>query len=247
MGMAGVDINQRIESCVTEAATALGYTCLKDKQRECIISVLNRRDVFAVLPTGFGKKACFTCLPSSFDCYEDRINDNKAIIIVVSPLTALIYDQVEDLLRRIVSAGYIDAENEAHCVVKWGLSFREAFSRLKEVRSLMESRIGIMGLTATATRSLRLKVEEMLGMRSPIAIVRSPDEPNLRFSAAQLQGLGRDFTHPPGASSYIFESRLVDKFFKGTSSIVKKKIIDNFTKQSCLRVIILYRCFWNGD
>ena len=43
----------------------------------------------------------------------------------------------------------------------------------------MESRIGIMALTATATRSLRLKVEEMLGMRSPIAIVRSPDKPNL--------------------------------------------------------------------
>lgn len=149
----------------------------------------------------------------------------------------------------------------------------------------MESRIGVMALTATATRSLRLKVEEMLGMRSPIAIVRSPDKPNLRFSAVQLQGinnfgvsnvftlilnelkekltlmprvlifckiktdcsklytffkagLGRDYTHPPGASSYIVESRLVDMFFKGTSSIVKKKIIDNFTKQSCLRVII---------
>ena len=59
------------------------------------------------------------------------------------------------------------------------MSFREAFSCLKEVRSLMESRIGIMALTATATRSLRLKVEEMLGMGSPIAIIRSPDKPNL--------------------------------------------------------------------
>lgn len=170
------------------------------------------------------------------------------------------------------------------------MSFREAFSRLKEVRSLMESRIGIMALTATATRSLRLKVEEMLGMRSPIAIVRSPDKPNLRFSAVQLMGvnnfgvssvfklvldelkekltlmprvmifckiktdcsklytffkagLGRDFTHPPGASPSIAECRLVDMFFKGTSSFVKKKIIDNVTKQSCLRVIICTDAF----
>lgn len=157
----------------------------------------------------------------------------------------------------------------------------------------MESRIGIMALTATATRSLRLKVEEMLGMRSPIAIVRSPDKPNLRFSAVQLMGvnnfgvssvfklvldelkekltlmprvmifckiktdcsklytffkagLGRDFTHPPGASPSIAECRLVDMFFKGTSSFVKKKIIDNFTKQSCLRVIICTDAFGMG-
>ena len=53
MGISGVDM----ESCVTEAAGLLGYESLKDKQRDCIIGFLNRRDVFAVLPTGFGKTA----------------------------------------------------------------------------------------------------------------------------------------------------------------------------------------------
>ena len=107
MGISGVDM----ESCVTEAAGLLGYESLKDEQRDCIIGFLNRRDVFAVLPTGFGKTACFTCLPHAFDRYEDRADDNKAIIIVVSPLTALMCDQVEDLQCRNVLAGYIDAES----------------------------------------------------------------------------------------------------------------------------------------
>ena len=78
MGISGVDM----ESCVTEAAGLLGYESLKDEQRDCIIGFLNRRDVFAVLPTGFGKTACFTCLPHAFDRYEDRADDNKAIIII---------------------------------------------------------------------------------------------------------------------------------------------------------------------
>lgn len=38
-------------------------------------------------------------------------------------------------------------------------------------------------------------------------------------------GLGRDFTHPPGASPSRAECRLVDMFFKGTSSFVKKKLL----------------------
>ena len=36
-----------------------------------------------------------------------------------------------------------------------GLSFREAFTRLHEVRSIMPSNIGVMALTATASRPLR--------------------------------------------------------------------------------------------
>lgn len=147
MGTAGVAMKQRIESCVTEAATALGYyTCLKDEQRECIIGFLNKRDVFAVLPTGFGKTACFTCLPSSFDRYEDRTDDNKAIIIVVSPLTALICDQVEDLLRRNVSAGYIDAESTPDIQKNvadgiYSIVFMSPEQLLDRWRSLFSSRV----------------------------------------------------------------------------------------------------------
>uniref|UniRef100_A0A1X7U5W1 DNA 3'-5' helicase n=1 Tax=Amphimedon queenslandica TaxID=400682 RepID=A0A1X7U5W1_AMPQE len=89
----------------------LGYISLKSEQQYIITEFLKGKDVFAVLPTGYGKTACSTCLPSAFDKYEERTVENKAIIVVVSPLTALICDQVEDLIRRNVSAGYIDSES----------------------------------------------------------------------------------------------------------------------------------------
>ena len=71
---------------------------------------LDSRDVFIVLPTGFGKTACFVCLPHAFDLYYGRSLENKSIVIVVSPLTSLIHDQVQSLLKRDLSAGFLDSE-----------------------------------------------------------------------------------------------------------------------------------------
>ena len=34
---------------------------------EVVTSFLRGRDVFAVLPTGFGKSLCYACLPAAFD------------------------------------------------------------------------------------------------------------------------------------------------------------------------------------
>ena len=46
---------------------------------------------FGVLPTGFGKSLYYACLPLIFDKIEP---DLKSIIIVVTPLTAIVKDQV---------------------------------------------------------------------------------------------------------------------------------------------------------
>ena len=45
------------------AANKLGFTNLKSKQEEVIASFLEGNNVFAVLPTGYGKSLCYTCLP----------------------------------------------------------------------------------------------------------------------------------------------------------------------------------------
>ena len=41
--------------------------------------------------------------------------------------------------------------DEAHCIKTWGDRFRQAFSKLGDLRSIVPSRINIMALTATAT------------------------------------------------------------------------------------------------
>jgi superfamily II DNA helicase RecQ len=59
-----------------------------------------------VLPTGFGKTACYTCIPIAYDIYHNIPKEDSSIIIVISPLTALIKDQVSGLLQRGLAAGY---------------------------------------------------------------------------------------------------------------------------------------------
>ena len=52
------------------------------------------RDVFAVLPNGFGKTLCYQCLPGVFNqiCFDGK--EHCSIIVVISPLIAIIKDQV---------------------------------------------------------------------------------------------------------------------------------------------------------
>ena len=49
---------ERIHDAATVAARKLGYEEMKLQQLH---------DVFAVLPTGYGKSLCFACLPCIFD------------------------------------------------------------------------------------------------------------------------------------------------------------------------------------
>ncbi len=66
----------------------LGYS-VKSEQLEVITGILPR-DVFVVLPTGFGKSLCFQCLPLLYDrLFPEEAN---SIIIVITPLTAIMKD-----------------------------------------------------------------------------------------------------------------------------------------------------------
>ena len=85
----------------------MGYPQLKMEQKKSIEEFMKGNDVVVILPTGYGKTACYTCLPDAFNIYFSKEN---SIIIVVSPLTALIKDQV-DHLNKYISVGYVDAES----------------------------------------------------------------------------------------------------------------------------------------
>ena len=72
-------------------ALSLGYCSLKKEQRNIILDFILGNDVFAVLPTGFGKSLCYACLPGIFDKVFGSTN---SMVIVVSPLLAIMKDQV---------------------------------------------------------------------------------------------------------------------------------------------------------
>ena len=76
---------------------------LKEAQFEALKAiVMERKDSLVILPTGYGKSLVYQTLPFIFD-YLD-VSSTTNMIIVVSPLNALMQEQVEKLSRIAFSA-----------------------------------------------------------------------------------------------------------------------------------------------
>ena len=72
----------------------LGPSSVNLEQLEVVSAILNG-DVFVILPTGLVKSTYFQCLPSIFDQLNPE--DAPSIVVVVTPLTAIMKDQVSRL------------------------------------------------------------------------------------------------------------------------------------------------------
>ena len=81
----------------------LGYECFRPGQEWIVREVLAGRDVLGVLPTGSGKSLTYQ-LASGF---------LPGVTLVVSPLIALMQDQVDSLRERDVEAGMINSTRTA--------------------------------------------------------------------------------------------------------------------------------------
>ena len=68
---------------------------LKDEQKCSIRAAFSGKDVFVCLPTGFGKSLCYQVLPFTFDHKAGLLGRN--VVVVVSPLKALMADQIKSL------------------------------------------------------------------------------------------------------------------------------------------------------
>ena len=76
-----------------------GFNAFRPLQRDIVQSVLDGHDTLALLPTGGGKSLCFQVPALCID----------QLCLVVSPLIALMNDQVDNLRKRGIEAGLISS------------------------------------------------------------------------------------------------------------------------------------------
>lgn len=205
------------------------YAELQHEQLLLVQRALRQESGLGILPTGFGKSAIFQL----FAILMPRTT------LVISPLKALMRDQVHALKRRgwvaadAISSSDTAAEktlklknfsrhkyrllylsperlqiksfrdelqaaiaktpvgalvvDEAHCVSEWGHDFRPAYLQVGPVREALEAASGrqvpILGLTATASPTVREDIVAMLGLpEESVVQLSSSDRPNLSLS-----------------------------------------------------------------
>jgi ATP-dependent DNA helicase RecQ len=81
-----------------------GFTSFRPLQEEIIRDALAGKDVFALLPTGGGKSLCFQLPALARD----------GLTVVVSPLIALMKDQVDAMQASGVAAAFLNSSLDAH-------------------------------------------------------------------------------------------------------------------------------------
>ena len=76
----------------------LGGLVLKEEQKAALYAVtLKKQDCSCILPTGFGKSLIFQLVPFVADRLEKV---SHSCVLVVSPMNAIISDQIEKLKER---------------------------------------------------------------------------------------------------------------------------------------------------
>ncbi len=89
-----------------------GYSAFKSGQAKVISSLLAGSDTLAIMPTGAGKSVCYQVPSLIF----------PGVTLVISPLIALMKDQVDGMVATGISASFINSS----------LPFKEVSARLKQ-------------------------------------------------------------------------------------------------------------------
>ncbi len=105
-----MDSKPQTEDELGRGLAAFGLSGFRPAQQEIIEAVLSRKDVLCVMPTGSGKSLCYQ-LPAILD---------EGITLVVSPLIALMKDQVDSLRQLGIAAEFINSslttQQQAECL-----------------------------------------------------------------------------------------------------------------------------------
>lgn len=119
---------------------------LTDHQKKALLAVINRKDVFAILPTGHGKSIIFQLLPDicKYLYLSGYSYPNHAIILIVCPLKSLVDSNIRELQNRGISAASFSREDvDENNLLKGAYSFvfgsPESFLQNEKWRNMLRS------------------------------------------------------------------------------------------------------------
>ena len=170
-----------------------GFDTFRPLQRDIIQAVLDKQDALALLPTGGGKSICFQ-IPAL--CTE-------GVCLVISPLIALMKDQVENLKKRGIQAAaifsgmhYKDIDRLLDNAVYGGLKFLY-MSPERLMTELAIERIKRMNINVIAVDEAHCVSQWGYDFRPPylkIAAIREhiPNAPILALTATATPDVVKD-------------------------------------------------------
>lgn len=106
------------------------------------------------------------------------VRNNKCKLLYVAP-ERLESDKFKDFISNQKIA--LVVVDEAHCLVRWGESFRPAYLGIRRFLDTLPQRTLVAAFTATATPVIRREIIAELALVKPFELVTGFDRPNLSF------------------------------------------------------------------
>ena len=112
------------------------------------------------------------------DNVKDDVSSGKTKLLFVAPETLSKKDTIDFLTNVSISFLAID---EAHCISEWGHDFRPEYRKIREVIDMINPKIKIIALTATATPKVQDDIIKNLKINNSKIFKSSFNRPNLYY------------------------------------------------------------------
>ncbi len=148
-----------VKRAILSVFQRLGFDRPSEDQEKAVTEFLYGQDVFVGLPTGSGKSMCFICLPLVYEHLRyvnpSASSKNSCIVLVLSPLVALMKDQVRKYSAYVKCAfiGELDSNEELEKAVVGGeyqvvYASPEAVVKSPQWRNMLSSEVYTQNIVA---------------------------------------------------------------------------------------------------